>query len=135
MDHRAFSRNRVAVSGSPAPRALVVEADPALWDLFKILLEKWELRFVRDPWEVAVKPADPVDLLIVDEDRPAGSRPGLPDWLRNWQRELPTIVFRQGASPGQPEPSVLVLPKPFSVSLFLIFADAVRQRTAGSSSP
>lgn len=113
------------------PRALVVEADPTLWDLFKVLLEKWELRFVRDPWEVSAKPAEPMDLLIVDEDRPAGYRPGLPEWLKQWQKELPSIVLRQGASSEQPAPSLLVLPKPFPVSPFLAFTDTVRRRIEG----
>jgi hypothetical protein len=123
----------MAVSMPRSPQALVVEADPTLWDLFKILLEKWELRFVRDPWAVSAKPAEPVDLLIVDEDPPAGCRPGLPEWLKRWQSELPSIVFRQGASSEQPAPSLLVLPKPFPVSLFLAFADTVRQKIEGSS--
>jgi hypothetical protein len=125
----------MAVSVPRTPRALVVEADPTLWDLFKILLEKWELRFVRDPWEVSSNPADPVDLLIVDEDRPTGWPSGLPEWLKRRQGELPSIVFRPGASPTQPSPSLLVLPKPFSVSLFLTFTETLRQRLEESSQP
>lgn len=111
------------------PRALVVEADPSLRELFEVLLEGWELRVIST---AVAPPAESVDLLIFDnEDLSPGSIPEIPSWLSAWQGRPPTIVFRPGASPKRLTPSTLALPKPFPVSLFLAFTELARASRTG----
>ena len=118
------------MSGSPELRALVVEADPGLREIFETLLEGWRLRFVWDPWALSGSvPAD-VDLLVIDEDYPQGPDGRTPRWLTALSERLPTIVLRTPPAPLRPNPSTLILPKPFPVSFFLAFVDVVRQANA-----
>jgi len=123
------------MSGPLELRALIVEADPGLQEMFEILLEGWSLRFVGDPWVMPDPTPANVDLLVIDEDYPGG-----PDWrtlesLESLTRHLPTIVLRTAGAPLRVNPTMLILPKPFPVSLFLTFADAVRQAKANATPP
>lgn len=123
------------MSGSPEPRALIVEADPGLQEIFEILLEGWSLRFVRDPWVMPDPTPTDVDLLVIDEDYPEGPDGRTPKWLEALTQHLPTIVFRTPAIPRPTSPHILVLPKPFTVSLFLTFANMVRKAKVNAPSP
>lgn len=122
------------MSEPPELRALVVEADLGLQELFEALLKGWNIRFVRDPWVTSGPvPAD-LDLLVVDEDYPGGPDGRIPEWLESLTQRLPTITLRAPAIPLRVNPSILVLPKPFPVSLFLEFADIVRQAKVDAAS-
>ncbi len=123
------------MSDLPALRALVVEADPDLQELFEILLEGWSLRVIRDPGAIPGLAAADVDLLVIDEDDLAWPDGRTPEWLGTLTQRLPTIVLRTPAAPRHLKPSILVLPKPFPVSLFLAFVDIVRQAKANAASP
>lgn len=119
----------------PELRALVVEADPGLQELFETILTGWSLHFIRDPWAMPGSiPAD-LDLLVVDEDYQRTRAGKTPEWLESLAHRLPTIVLRPPAAPLRMNPSVLVLPKPFPVCLFLAFTDIVRQGKADTAWP
>lgn len=121
------------MSGPPGLRALVVEADPGLREIFETLLEGWRVRFVWDPWAMSGPvPAD-VDLLVIDEDYPGGPDGRSPEWLTSLSERLPTIVLRTPAVPFSTNPSTLILPKPFPVAFFLAFAALVRQAKADAA--
>lgn len=123
------------MTGLPEVCALVVEPDPGLREIFEILLERWTLRFVHDPWMIPGPETADVDLLIIDEDYAERSDGRPPEWLETLTRRLPTIVLRTPAVPLSVNPSLLVLPKPFPVSLFLTFAETVRRAKAHAESP
>lgn len=114
-------------------RALVVEADPGLREIFETLLEGWRIRFVWDPWALSGPvPAD-VDLLVIDEDYPGGPDGRTPEWLKALSQRFPTIVFRTEAVAPRLSPATLALPKPFAAGFFLAFADLVRQEKANAA--
>lgn len=118
---------------NPRPlRALVVEADPSLRDLFRFLLEGWELQFV---CTISTPPEEAFDLLIIDETLPPRSPDGIPPWLPAWRGRPPTIVFRPVALPKRLDRYTLVLPKPFPVSLFLAFSELARANRTGEVWP
>lgn len=118
------------MSGPAELRALVVEADPGLREIFETLLEGWRLQFVWDPWALSGPvPAD-VDLLVIDEDYPGGPDGKSPGWLKSLSERLPTIVLRTPPAPFRPNLSTLILPKPFPAFYFLAFAALVRQTKA-----
>ncbi|MBI4608105.1 MAG: hypothetical protein HY726_03760 [Candidatus Rokubacteria bacterium] len=116
-------------------RALVVEADRGLQELFEVLLKGWSLRFILDPWAEPDPPLGDVDLLVIDEDYSEGREESPPEWLESLTQRLPAIVLRTPALPLRTKPSILVLPKPFPVSRFLAFANTVRQAKANAVSP
>lgn len=119
----------------PELRALVVEADPNMRDLFESLLNGWSIRFIRDPWVMPdPAPAD-LDLLVIDEDYPWRPDGSTPEWPERLTQRLPTIVLRTTSAPRRVRPTILVLPKPFPVSLFLEFVDSVRQAKAKVAPP
>lgn len=121
------------MSGPLELRALIVEADPDLQGLFETILKGWSLLFVQNPWAIPDSvPAD-VDLLVVDEDYPGGPGGRAPEWLESLTQRLPTIVLRIPVVPRRMTPAILVLPKPFPVSLFLAFTDVVRQIKANAT--
>jgi len=123
------------MSRAPEVWALVVEPDPGLQELFQLLLKEWSLQFVRDPWATPGPPRADVDLLVIDEDYAERSDRITPEWLETLTQRLPTIVLRTPAVPLSVKPSLLVLPKPFPVSLFLTFAETVRRAKAHTESP
>lgn len=118
------------MSGPPGLRALVVEADPGLREIFETLLEGWRVRFVWDPWAMPGPVPTDLDLLVIDEDYPGGPDRRTPEWLKSLSERLPTIVLRTSPVPFSKNPSTLILPKPFPVSFFLAFVDTVRQAKA-----
>ncbi len=123
------------MSGAPECCALVVEGDPGLREMFELLLEGWTLRFVQDPWAVPDPSPVDADLLVIDEDYAERSDRRIPEWLEALAQRLPTIVLRTPATPSLTNPAILVLPKPFPVSLFLTFAQRVRRTKADAASP
>jgi len=123
------------MTGAPELRALVVETDPGLREVFETLLEGWGLRFVRDPRVAPDPPADDVDLVVIDEDYTEWSGGRTPEWLDALTRRLPTIVIRTAAAPRRVHSALLILPKPFPVSGFLGFADAVRRSKTSAPLP
>jgi hypothetical protein len=132
MDGPALLLQEMAMNEARPPRALVVESDPSLRDLFRILLEGWELRFVST---VSTPPEDAVDLLIIDEGLPPILPEGIPPWVSAWRGRPPTIVFRPVAVPKRLDRYTLVLPKPFPVTLFLAFSELARANRTGEVWP
>lgn len=116
-------------------RALVVEADPGLREIFETLLGGWSLHFVQDPWTMPDPVPGDIDLLVLDEDYPGGPDGRIPAWLQSLIQRLPTIVLRTPTVPLRMNSLSLILPKPFPVSFFLAFADLVRQAKANLAPP
>lgn len=123
------------MTGASELRALVVETDRGLREVFETLLEGWDLRFVGDPRIAPDPQADDVDLLVIDEDYTEWSGGRALEWLETLAQRLPTIVIRTAAAPRRVHPAMLILPKPFPVSRFLAFADAVRRAKANAALP
>jgi len=121
------------MSELPELRALVVEADPGLREIFETLLEGCSVRFVWDPWAMPGPVPTDVDLLVIDEDYPDGSDGRSPEWLKSLSERLPTIVLRTPVASFRTNPSTLILPKPFPVAFFLAFAALVRQAKADAA--
>lgn len=118
---------------NPRPlRALVVEADPSLRDLFRFFLKGWEIQFV---CTISAPPEEAFDLLIIDEALQPPSPDGIPPRLSAWRGRPPTIVFGPVAVPKRLDRYTLVLPKPFPVSLFLAFSELARANRTGEVWP
>ena len=114
------------MSHPPSPRALIVEPDPSLSELFPYLLEGWDLQVFNHLDEIS--PEDlPADLLIIDGDcLPLGSA-SPPDLSHTNHGHLPTIILGQESHlPGAQAP-LLILPKPFPVALLRLFAVAIQE--------
>ena len=111
------------------PRALIIEPDPSLSELFPYLLEGWDLRVVNHLNEIS-REHFPADLLIIDEDCLPRGNACPPHLFHASHGNLPTIILgRQSQLPGEQHP-LLVLPKPFPVALFKMFVVAIQELKA-----
>ena len=103
-------------------RAIIVEPNPSVAELFKHLLMGWSLVFVSDPAEIP--PGDlSADLLVIDEDRPAGNPIRLEELP-----SLPIIILGRNFGQTADETLTLLLPKPFPVPLFRAFVRTVEEQ-------
>lgn len=103
-----------------------MEPDPSLSELFPYLLEGWELRVVNHLDEISPEHF-PVDLLIIDEDCLPRGNADSPHLVQANPGNLPTVILgRHCQLPGEQHP-LLILPKPFPVALFRMFASAIQE--------
>jgi DNA-binding response OmpR family regulator len=111
-------------------RILVIEEDPGLRELFRVLFEE-DLPMIPGTPRLADRLLTEAyyDLLILDEDSGMLER----RWGISARPPVPTLLIapaRPARLLGSSAPSLLVLPKPFAVELLLDFVEAIRAARA-----
>jgi len=117
-------------------RVLVIEEDPGLRELFKVLLEGYRTVFPETSSEAhRLLQESSHDLLILDEDHGALER----RWGVRRPAGGPTLLIapdRRVSAQGPDAATRLVLPKPFLVNELLHFIETIRETIrAGRNTP